>query len=241
MTIETVPPVLELRDVHSHIGVSHILQGVTFHVPANKVTVVLGRNGVGKTSTLRSILGMMKRTGTITFNGESIVDEKTHNIIRRGIAYVPEDRDVFHGLTVEENLKLAEVKGGEHRYDLVYELFPEMKQRTRQAAGTLSGGQQQMLSLSRALLNENKLMLIDEPTKGLAPRVVSEVVRALERAREVATIVMVEQNLAAAKRLAGHVVVIGEGRTISEGGPALLEDEGHVRSLLGIGVKRGAH
>lgn len=241
MTVEANRPVLELLDVHAHIGVSHILQGVTFQVPANKVTVVLGRNGVGKTSTLRSILGLMKRTGTITFKGESIVDQQTHNIIRHGIAYVPEDRDVFHGLTVEENLKLAERKDGDHRYDLVYELFPEMKQRSRQAAGTLSGGQQQMLSLSRALLNENQLMLIDEPTKGLAPRVVSEVVHALERAQEVATIVMVEQNLAAAKRLAGHVVVIGEGRTMSEGEPALLDDESHVRALLGIGVEGVGH
>jgi branched-chain amino acid transport system ATP-binding protein len=125
--------------------------------------------------------------------------------------------------------------GSEHRYDLVFELFPEMKERLKQPAGTLSGGQQQMLSLSRGLLNDNKLMLIDEPTKGLAPRVVSEVVQVLERVKDIGTILMVEQNLAAAKRLAGHVVVMAEGRVVAEEAPELLDDDGRIRELLGIG------
>lgn len=233
-------PVLELRDVHSNIGVSHILQGVTFKVPANKVTVVLGRNGVGKTSTLRTVLGLQNRTeGEILYMGESIAGVDTHQITNRGIAYVPEDRDVFHDLTVTENLRLAERKNSAHRYDLVYELFPELKERGRQSGDSLSGGQQQMLSLARGLLNENALMLIDEPTKGLAPRVVSEVVQVLERARDVATIVMVEQNLAAAKRLAGHVVVMAEGRVVAEGDPDLLDDEGRMRGMLGISDEGG--
>lgn len=232
--------VLELEDVHSTIGVSHILQGVTMSAPENAVTVVLGRNGVGKTSTMRAILGLARRTGSIRFRGEEIVGEPTFRIVDRGIAYVPEDRDVFHRLTVQENLKVAERKGSQHRYDLVFDLFPEMKQRLKQPAGTLSGGQQQMLSLSRGLLNENELMLIDEPTKGLAPRVVSEVVQVLERARDIATIVMVEQNLAAAQRLAGHVVVMAEGRVVAEGGRDLFDEQDRLRELLGIGSE-GVH
>ncbi|MET0766929.1 MAG: ABC transporter ATP-binding protein [Aeromicrobium sp.] len=234
----TAAPALELIDVHSTIGVSHILQGVSLSAPPQTVTVILGRNGVGKTSTMRAILGLNKRTGSIRFNGEEIVAEPTYRIIQRGISYVPEDRDIFRALSVEENLRVAERKDSEHRYDLVFELFPEMKERLKQQAGTLSGGQQQMLSLSRGLLNENELMLIDEPTKGLAPRVVSEVVQVLERIRDIATIVMVEQNLAAAKRLAGHVVVMAEGKTVAEGDRSLLTDEVQMRELLGIGTEK---
>jgi branched-chain amino acid transport system ATP-binding protein len=234
-----VGPVLELEDVHARIGVSHILQGVSLTVPHNAVTAVLGRNGVGKTSTLRSILGLMNRTGSITLNGERIEKELTHSIIKRGVAYVPEDRDVFHGLTVAENLRLAERKGSPQNYDRVYELFPELKARAKQVAGTLSGGQQQMVSLGRGLLNDNILMLIDEPTKGLAPKLVTEVVEVLERIRGTSSIVMVEQNLAAANRLADHVVVLAEGRVVLQGPAAeLLGDEQRIRELLGVADAR---
>jgi branched-chain amino acid transport system ATP-binding protein len=227
-------PVLELRDVHAYIDVSTILQGVSLTVPANAVTVILGRNGVGKTTTLRSVLGLVRRTGRISLLGEPIETLETSRIVRRGVAYVPEDRDVFRRLTVTENLRLAELKGREPRYDLVYELFGELRERGRQPAGSLSGGQQQMLSLARALLNETAVMLVDEPTKGLAPRVVGEVVTVLERAREVSTIVMVEQNLAVARRLADHVVVMSEGRVVAEGDRTMLEDDRRMRRLLGI-------
>jgi branched-chain amino acid transport system ATP-binding protein len=228
-------PVLKLVDVHARIGVSHILQGVTLSVPPNSVTAVLGRNGVGKTSTLRAVLGLMNRSGTILFAGRSIEKEQTHAIVQRGIAYVPEDRDVFHGLTVVENLRLAERRGSEHHYDRVFELFPELEQRSRQVAGTLSGGQQQMLSLGRALLNDNSLMLVDEPTKGLAPKLVTEVVEVLERIRGVCSIVLVEQNLAAAHRLADHLVVMASGRVVTEGSAAvLMSDEQRIRDLLGV-------
>jgi branched-chain amino acid transport system ATP-binding protein len=236
-----VNAILELHDVHANIGVSHILQGVTLTVPENLVTVVLGRNGVGKTTTLRSVLGLVRRTGRITFQGNDISRMQTHDIVRAGMSYVPEDRDVFRGLTVLENLKLAERKGKQHRYELVYDLFPELRQRGRQVAGTLSGGQQQMLSLGRGLLNDDPLILIDEPTKGLAPRVVREVVDVLDRARHVSTIVMVEQNLLAARRLAGHVVVMAEGRVVQEGDPEVLGDEARVRDLLGLSSEGTAH
>ncbi|MFR9804077.1 ABC transporter ATP-binding protein [Pseudonocardia sp. RS010] len=226
---------LELTDVHATIGVSHILQGVTLRVPRNTVTAMLGRNGVGKTTTLRAVLGLVPRTGSILLDGVPIERETTPRIVRRGIGYVPEDRDVFGGLTVQENLRLAERKGGEHHYDRVFELFPELRKRARQHAGTLSGGQQQMVSLGRGLLNDNRVLLIDEPTKGLAPKLVSEVVEVLERVRSVATILLVEQNIAAAHRLAGHVVAMTEGRVEAQG-PAdeLLADDQRVRELLGV-------
>jgi branched-chain amino acid transport system ATP-binding protein len=229
--------VLQLEDVHASIGVSHILQGVSLTVPKNKVTVILGRNGVGKTTTLRSVLGLVDRTGLIKFNGERIDQRRTYEIVRLGLSYVPEDRDVFHALTVEENLKLAERPGKEHRYDLIYTLFPELKQRAKQMAGTLSGGQQQMVSLGRGLLNDDALIIVDEPTKGLAPRLVSEVVDVLDRARELATILMVEQNIAAARRLAGHVVIMAEGRSTYEGSAEILADDQRLRVILGLATE----
>ncbi|SKB06178.1 ABC transporter ATP-binding protein [Aeromicrobium choanae] len=232
---------LELSDVHASIGVSHILQGVSFDVPAGDVTVIIGRNGVGKTTTLRAVLGLVERTGEIRYDGRRIDAMETSRIVREGIAYVPEDRDVFADLTVAENLALAERKGRPHRYDLVHDLFPELESRAKQRAGTLSGGQQQMVSLARGLLNESPLLLIDEPTKGLAPKVVSEVVKALELIKGTATVLMVEQNIAAARRLADHVVIMAEGRVVAQHPAAVLHDEATIREALGVGTTQGGH
>jgi branched-chain amino acid transport system ATP-binding protein len=161
--------------------------------------------------------------------------------VRRGIGYVPEDRDVFAGLTVAENLKLAERAGNPPRYDLVYELFPELKRRAGQYAGTLSGGQQQMLSLGRALLNDNRLLLVDEPTKGLAPKVVGDVADALERARSVSTLLLVEQDLAVVRRLADDVVVLDQGSVVHTGtAAALVADASLTRQLLGVSMGAAA-
>lgn len=231
--------ILRLEDVHATIEVSHVLQGIDMSVARGEVTVILGRNGVGKTTTLRAILGLVQRTGTIEFDGERIDGEETSRIARRGIAYVPEERDVFAGLTVSDNLMLAERKGSEHNYDLVYEVFPELKTRSKQAAGTLSGGQQQMVSLARALLNDNPLMLIDEPTKGLAPKVIADVVAALERARGLGTILMVEQNLAVARKLADRIVIMTEGRVAAAGSRDLLDDDAQMREALGLSHAQG--
>ncbi len=225
---------LEVGDLHVYLGESHVLQGVTFAVEEGGVTALLGRNGVGKTTTLRAIIGLERGRGRVVLAGREISRLPTHRIVRLGVGLVPEDRDVFAGLTVEENLRLAERNGGA-RYDLVWDLFPELRSHLRQRAGTLSGGEQQMVAIARALLNENKVLLIDEPTKGLAPLLVTEVARVLERAAEFATILLVEQNLGVVKRLARDVVVLDQGRVVHTGtAPALLDDPAEVRRLLGV-------
>ncbi|MEA2718369.1 MAG: branched-chain amino acid transport system ATP-binding protein [Candidatus Eremiobacteraeota bacterium] len=233
---------LVVRDLNVFIGESHILQGVSFGVRRGGITGLLGRNGVGKTTTLRGILGMIARTGSVLLAGEETTRLATHEIVRRGVAYVPEDRDVFAGLTVEENLRLAERAGAPLRYDLVYELFPELKERAAQKAGTLSGGQQQMVALARALLNgDNKILLVDEPTKGLAPLVVRHVVDALQRAAEIATILLVEQNLSVAHKLVKDVVVLDQGRVSFTGDvEQLMGDPALARRHLGLAAV-GSH
>ena len=230
---------LRVQDLNVHLGESHILQGVSFEVPEGGVTALLGRNGVGKTTTLRAMMGLVPRGGTVSLAGEELTRLPTHAIVRRGVGYVPEDRDVFAGLSVDENLRLAE-RGGTPRYELVYELFPELKLRGAQKAGTLSGGQQQMVAIARALLNDNPVLLVDEPTKGLAPLLVTEVAAALGRAAELTTVLLVEQNLPVVQRLARDVVVLDAGQVVHAGPAAeLLADPDHVRRLLG--VHGGAH
>ena len=235
-------PLLDVRDLNVYFGESHILQGVSFGVKRGGITGLLGRNGVGKTTTLRGILGLVPRTGSVLLAGADTTRLATHDIVRRGVAYVPEDRDVFAGLTVEENLRLAERAGAPLRYDLVYELFPELKQRAAQKAGTLSGGQQQMVALARALLNgDNEILLVDEPTKGLAPLVVRHVVDALRRAAEIATILLVEQNLSVAHKLVKDVVVLDQGRVSFTGDvEQLMGDPALARRHLGLAAV-GSH
>jgi branched-chain amino acid transport system ATP-binding protein len=228
------PPLLEVRDLHVYLGQSHVLQGVAFDVPEGGVTALLGRNGVGKTTTIRAILGLVGRQGEVRYAGEDVTHAQTHRIVRRAIGYVPEDRDVFAGLTVEENLRLAE-RDPNPRYELVYDLFPVLRERRRQRAGTLSGGEQQMVALARALLNENRLLLVDEPTKGLAPLLVTEVARALERIAELTTVLLVEQNLGVVRRIARDAIVLEQGRVAHEGSAqALLADRERVHTLLGV-------
>ena len=227
-------PLLAVRDLHVHLGQSHVLQGVTFDVPDGGVTALLGRNGVGKTSTLRAILGLSDRHGSVLLADEELTGMPTHRIVRHRIGYVPEDRDVFTGLTVAENLRLAE-RDAEPRYDLIYELFPELEQRGAQRAGTLSGGQQQMVAIARALLNDNRLLLVDEPTKGLAPALVAEVARVLERLSELTTVLLVEQNLGVVRRIARDAVVLDQGRVVHAGGAQeLLAQPELVRRLLSV-------
>ena len=224
---------LELKDLHVTINGSHILQGVNFFVPENKVTALLGRNGVGKSTTLKAIMGLNPGTGSIKFGGTEIVAMPTHKIVQMGMGYVPEDREIFASLTVKENLALA-ARDEQPNYDLVYSLFPELLTRTSQRAGTLSGGQQQMVAIARALLNKNKILVIDEPTKGLAPKLVTEVANALAHVADHSTMLIVEQNLALVKAIAQNIIVMDQGKVVFEGGPENLQDESFVKSMLGV-------
>jgi len=234
----TTAPVLTVEDLHVHYGGSHILQGVSFDVPARGVTALLGRNGVGKTTTLKAILGLAPRRGRIALQGNDIARGKTFRLVRGGIGYVPEDRDVFGGLTVDENLRLVgrDVGAGA---SVVGELFPDLVTRRKQRAGTLSGGQQQMVALARVLLRENVLLLVDEPTKGLAPKLVTEVADVLARVAETTPILLVEQNLPLVRRIADTVVVLDAGRVVHRGSAAaLLADADLTRELLGVSLRR---
>jgi len=242
---EPAAAVLSVAGLDAWIGAQQILHAVSFDVAAGGVTALLGRNGVGKTTTLRALLGLVRRTGQVRLAGERIDAESTHRIIRRGIGYVPENREVFGSLSVAENLQLAR-RGGRQRVSsgseqLVANLFPDLLARGSQAAGTLSGGQQQMLALARALLNDNLALLVDEPTKGLAPKVVDEVADALQAAAHQVPILLVEQDLAVVSRLAQRVVVMAEGRVVHTGNAQdFLADPVAVRSLLGVSGTAGA-
>lgn len=225
--------IVAVQNLHVSIGGSHILQGVSFSVPVGGVTALLGRNGVGKTTTLRALLGLTAHSGQVTLVQHVIDSWPTHRIVALGIGYVPEDRDVFAGLTVAENLRLAE-RIGEPDYDLVFSLFPELKKRSKQRAGSLSGGQQQMLSIGRVLLNHCSLLLVDEPSKGLAPKLVTELVGALERIAGETTILLVEQNLAVVTRLAQRIVILDHGEVVHSGDVRDLHDPEVSTRHLGV-------
>ena len=237
-TPTTTRTLLEVDDLHVNLGESHILQGVSFRVPAGGVTALLGRNGAGKTTTIKAILGLVGRTGTIRLGERELTRMPTHQIVRLGVGYVPEEREIFSELSVAENLMLAE-RDRKPRYDLVYELFPELEQRRAQAAGSLSGGQQQMVAIARALLNDNQIILVDEPTKGLSPLMVTNAASALRRAAKAATLLLVEQNLQVARTLAEKVVVLDQGQVVYTGAVAdLLADPALAQRYLGVGGHR---
>jgi branched-chain amino acid transport system ATP-binding protein len=233
-------PILRVEDLHVRYGGSHVLQGVSFDVPATGVTALLGRNGVGKTTTLKAVLGLAPRSGGVALAGRDVTRWSVTRTVREGVGYVPEDREVFGGLTVEENLRLV---GGDVGVDapIVGELFPDLVRRRAQKAGTLSGGQQQMVALARVLLRENRLLLVDEPTKGLAPKLVTEVADVLARVAQATPILLVEQNLPVVRRIADTVVVLDAGQVVHRG-PAeeLVSDPDLTRELLGVSMRREA-
>lgn len=240
---------LILEGVETYIGEYHILQGVSFTVRPGAITVLLGRNGAGKTTTLRTVMGLSPaRRGRITFKGKDITRLRPHEVARLGIGYVPEDRGLFGSLTVAENLRVA-VRGGDldwqvrrrgpeaasGRLEEVLELFPDLKRAWNRPAGTLSGGQQQMLAIGRVLLNDNDLLLIDEPSKGLAPVVVEHLGEALLKIAAKTTVLLVEQNFGLAQAVAEHCVVIDDGGTVHQGRMADLLENAELRQrYLGV-------
>lgn len=231
--------VLEVKDIHTFIGQFHILEGVSVSVPEGGITVLLGRNGAGKTTTLRSIMGLNSpNNGTITFGGHSLVGKSSHAIARMGIGYVPEHRAVFKELTVRENLEIAERKRDdlEKTIDFIFELFPDLKRFYNLPGGNLSGGQQQMLSIARALVPENTLLLIDEPSEGLAPVIIEQLMRAIQLLSEQKkTVLLVEQNFQVAKKLADSYVIIDDGHSVASGQMRdLVQDEALIQRYLGV-------
>jgi len=226
---------LEVCDVRASIGSYQILHGVSFDVREGTTTVILGRNGVGKTTTLRTIMGFVEQTdGSIAFRGDRILGLQPYAIARRGIGYVPEHRGIFKALTVGENLRLA--SPDESDWEIGMDLFPELRGRLDDDAGGLSGGQQQMLTVARALAQRPELLLLDEPTQGLAPLVIDEMVEALKHLSGRTTILLVEQNLDVARRLADDAVVVDDGRTVASGKVAALEGAGDIERYLTVSM-----
>jgi branched-chain amino acid transport system ATP-binding protein len=233
--------VLRLTGIHTHISRYHILRGVDLTVRRGRVTVLLGRNGAGKTTTLRTIMGLWRRSaGTIDFDGRPIGDLETPDIARLGIAYVPENMGIFTQLTVRENLLLATGRAGldEARLDAVLTLFPALRQRWRGSAGSLSGGQKQMLAIGRAMIEPRRLLIIDEPTKGLAPAVIQQLIDAFLRLKKTATtILLVEQNFHMARSAGDDVAVMDDGRIVHHDLMAdFAADEGLQHHLLGLSL-----
>src|SRR5262245_24049759 len=238
-------PLLTLAGVHTHIGQYHILQGVDFVVPEGELTVLLGRNGAGKTTTLRTIMGLWKPSrGEVTFAGGAIGGLPAYAIARAGIAYVPESMAVFSDLTVEENMLLAARDGPLQpaRLNWIFSFFPALKRFWTQPAGTLSGGQKQMLSIARAVIEPRRLILIDEPTKGIAPAITDNLVPAFcELKGERTTILLVEQNFRFAEALGDWAVVIDGGRIVHRARMAELARDGPTqRRLLGLSLEAQA-
>jgi len=235
---------LELENIHTYYGRSHILQGVNLSVLQQEIVCLLGRNGVGKTTTLKSIIGLTPpRRGAIRFENKEISGLKTHEISRKGISYVPEDRRIFSTLTVEENLILGAKNLSDANFDAkmknlekMYNYFPILKARKKQLGGTLSGGEQQMLTIARGLMGNPKLMLLDEPFEGLAPLVVKELVEiiSLLSQKEGLTLLIVEQNARMALRLADRGYVIEKGLVTFEGTSDVMQESEEVRRRCGI-------
>ena len=235
-------PILSLRAVHTDIAQYHILQGVDLDVPRGGVTMLLGRNGVGKTTTLRTIIGhWAAKSGSITFDGSDITALPVPMRARAGIGFVPEDMGIFGDLTVEENMVLAAVSGplDKARLDWLFSVFPPLKTFWNSPAGTLSGGQKQMLSIARAMAEERKLYLIDEPTKGLAPAIISTMAGALrELKRQGASILLVEQNFSVAKALGDTVAVMENGAIVWTGEMAQLATDAALQErLMGLSME----
>lgn len=235
-------PILKLENVYTDIAQYHILQGVDLEVPRGQVTMLLGRNGVGKTTTLRTIMGHWRaKSGRVLLDGQDIAATPTPAIAKKGVGFVPENMGIFSDLTVEENMVLAAASGpiDPGRLEWIFAAFPPLKTFWKGHAGNLSGGQKQMLSIARAMVEERSLYLIDEPTKGLAPAIISTMARALRELKEQgASILLVEQNFSVAKALGDNCVVMDDGRVIWNGPMAeLASDNALQERLMGLSME----
>jgi branched-chain amino acid transport system ATP-binding protein len=226
-------PLLDVADVHAYYGKSHILHGVTFRVEEGEIVGLLGRNGVGRSTTIKAIMGDVPPRGSIRFKGSEIVGLKPHQTARRGLGYVPETRDIFPGLTVRQNLLLGEKPGARcasWTMSDMFRLFPVLEERADTPGGVLSGGEQKMLAMCRTLMGNPDLIMVDEPTEGLSPMMVEHVSRLLEEiAKRGVAILLVEQKLTIALKISSRLYVMGHGRVVFEGTPAALEAATEVR------------
>jgi branched-chain amino acid transport system ATP-binding protein len=225
--------ILEVRDLHAYYGQSHILHGVAMDVNDGEIVSLLGRNGVGRSTACKSIMGLVTAHGTVKFRGKDIAGLRPDQVAHCGIGYVPEDRQIFPTLTVRQNLELGLKRSGKFgrwNFEDVFALFPNLKARQDTSAGVLSGGEQQMLTMCRTLMGDPDLMLIDEPTEGLAPKLVEQVGELLaEIARRGVSVLLVEQKLAIALKISSRLYVMGHGRIVFEGTPADLGANSAVR------------
>jgi branched-chain amino acid transport system ATP-binding protein len=226
-------PLLEVDDLHAYYGKSHILHGVTFNVHEGEIVSLLGRNGVGRSTTIKAIMGNVPPKGSIRFKGEEIAGYKPHQTARKGLGFVPETRDIFPGLTVRQNLQLGEKSGksgGRWTMADMFRMFPQLEDRIDAPGGVLSGGEQQMLTVCRTLMGDPDLVMIDEPTEGLSPKMVEHIGEFLEEiAGRGVAILLVEQKLTIALKISKRLYVMGHGRIVYEGTPAALEQASAVR------------
>jgi branched-chain amino acid transport system ATP-binding protein len=226
-------PLLEVDDLQAYYGKSHILHGVTFHVDEGEIVGLLGRNGVGRSTTIKAIMGDVPPRGSIRFRGEEIAGLKPHQVARKGLGYVPETRDIFPGLTVRQNLQLGEKAGklgSRWATEEMFRMFPQLEERADTRAGFLSGGEQQMLTICRTLMGDPDLVMIDEPTEGLSPMMVAHVGRLLEEiAKRGVAILLVEQKLTIVLRISHRLYVMGHGKIVYEGTSAGLAAAADIR------------
>jgi branched-chain amino acid transport system ATP-binding protein len=224
---------LKVADLHAFYGKSHVLHGVHFEVGPGEIVSLLGRNGSGRSTTVKAIMGQVQATGSVTWRNEPLLGRKSFEIAHRGIGYVPEGREVFPRLTVQQNLQLGEKRGAKNprwRLDDAYALFPRLKERQHTEAGVLSGGEQQMLTLCRTLMGNPELVMIDEPTEGLAPKIIEEVAEFLrELQRRGVSVLLVEQKLTIALEVSQRCLVMGHGQIVFDGTPGQLRADAGVR------------
>ena len=224
---------LKIDNLHAFYGKSHVLHGVSFDIKAGEIVSLLGRNGSGRSTTARSIMGLVECQGSIEWNGQAILDKKAYQIAHLGIGYVPENRDIFPKLTVHQNLMLGQKGKGEGsrwNFEDMYAMFPRLKERQHTEAGVLSGGEQQMLTLCRTLMGDPDLIIIDEPTEGLAPKIVALVGEYLETLKQKGiSVLLIEQKLTIAMDISDRVLVMGHGSIVFSGTPTQLREDAYIR------------